>query len=126
MRRVIRTRKKKEKQKDGNVRREQDGWGLLKTSYPVDFANFKPKKNEEDLFLKKPLWCVDGPDGNTVAQGFKDKRAAKEYMREYCPGGFIRCYNPRVSDHEKNLSEGRQERRFQSLSSGSAVSMYSD
>ena len=91
---------------------------ILTSNWPEEFADHIPKKKENDRLNKAPEWFVDDLSGETVACGFKDKKSAREYKNKYVPGGFIRCYHPTIKDHEKNLSERRQERRFQALSSG--------
>jgi len=91
---------------------------ILETNYPQDFAEFVPKRKDDNPRWPAPEWFVDSPAGETIACGFKSRAEAKRYKNVYVPGGFIRKYDPLVRDHERNLSERRQERRFQALSSG--------
>ena len=106
-------------------RKVQYSWGLLKSNWPDEFNDIQVVP-DTNLQNKAVEYIVDSPAGETVGRGFKTKQQARAYKNRYVPKGFIRIWNPTIKEYQKALSERRQERRFQSLSSGKSPAMHTD
>ena len=91
--------------------------GLFTSNWPAEFAEYIPKKEEDDLANEQPVYFLDNEFGETWFQT-TDKKIAKQMLKMDKGKNYLRIWNPRVKDNEIIASERRQNNRIQMMSSG--------